>query len=250
MRLTTHHPRRCRRWAAVLHWSAVLAISLVGCRGESKPAPTFPHSGSEVPWADQIEAVRAGRSHEIHLESQVVRPSEWADLAEGCAGLTALEVAHADVADSDLDLIAALPQLRRLRLGAPVGDAGLEHLAECPILSVLNLPAAEFTDAGLERLAHLPRLELLRFHSPHVTDAGLAHVATMRSLRFLHLIDVPVTDAGLAHLHAMTWLESFYLDGGHCTDEGLSALLRALPDLHFHRDQLHLPGDPRAHPHE
>jgi hypothetical protein len=71
----------------------------------------------------------------------------------------------------------------------------------------------------------------------------------MNSLRFLHLIDVPITDAGLAHVSGMTWLESFYLDGGDCTDAGLRGLLQALPELHFHRDQLHLPDDPHAHPH-
>jgi hypothetical protein len=71
----------------------------------------------------------------------------------------------------------------------------------------------------------------------------------MPALRFLHLIDVPVTDAGIAHLQSMSRLESFYLDGGRCTDDGLRALLRALPDLHFHLDQLHLPGDPKADDH-
>ena len=180
MRFTTHDPGRCR-WTAFLHCWAVLAIWLAGCRGDSKPAPTIPHTGREIPWADQIEAVRAGRSREIHLERQILGPSEWAALDEGCAGLTALDVAHAQVADSDLHLLAALPQLTRLRLEAPIGDAGLGHLAECPNLAVLNLPAAGFTDAGLERLTHLPRLELLRFHSPHVTDAGLAHIAGIRA---------------------------------------------------------------------
>jgi hypothetical protein len=101
----------------------------------------------------------------------------------------------------------------------------------------------------MQRLAGLKELELLRFGSPHISDDGLAVVSTLPSLRFLPLIDVPITDAGLQHLHSMSGLESFYLDGGRCTDEGLYALLRALPGLHFHRDQLHLPDDPHRHPH-
>jgi hypothetical protein len=194
--------------------------------------------------------VRSGRAREIRALGQTIGPSDWAALADGCSGLFVLEVAHAEIEDSHLAVVAALPGLKRLRLGAPVGDVGIAHLEACQELTVLNLPASAISDSGLAQLSQFPRLELLRFHSPHVTDAGLAQIAGLRSLRFLHLIDVPVTDAGLAHLHAMTWLESFYLDGGHCTDEGLSALLRALPDLHFHKDQLHLPGDSRAHPHE
>ena len=56
---------------------------------------------------------------------------------------------------------------------------------------------------------------------------------------------VPVTDEGIRAIHGMTWLESFYLDGGNATDEGLRQLLTALPELHFHRDQLHIPSDDR-----
>jgi hypothetical protein len=227
----------------------MLALALCGC-GDTAPPPPITAMAGEPAWSDQIEAVRSGQAREIRVERQIIGPADWAALADGCSGLSALEAAHAEIEDSHLQIVAVLPGLKRLRLGAPVGDAGAAHLAACEELTVLNLPAAAFSDAGLARLAQLPRLELLRFHSPHVTNAGLAHIADMESLRFLHLIDVPVTDAGLAHLHRMTWLESFYLDGGECTDEGLSALLQALPELHFHKDQLHVPGDPRAHPHE
>jgi hypothetical protein len=74
-------------------------------------------------------------------------------------------------------------------------------------------------------------------------------VAKMASLRFLHLIDVPITDAGLKHLYGMEHLESFYLDGGRVTEDGLTALLEAMPNLHFHQNQQHRPNDPRANDH-
>jgi hypothetical protein len=204
----------------------------------------------ERPWAEQVQDVRDGRSTQVRVESPSISSAEWNELSDGCAALKVLEVANAELPDDALQVVAALPNLTRLKLGAPIGDAGAAHLAAAQQLEVLNLPAADLTDAGLALLATLPRLQLLRFKSPRVSDAGLSHVAGMPSLRFLHLIDVPVTDAGLAHLHAMTWLESFYLDGGRCTDEGLSALLKALPNVHFHKDQLHLPGDRHAHPHD
>lgn len=132
----------------------------------------------------------------------------------------------------------------------PVADAQLEDLAGLTKLKRINLADSQISDEGLALIAkHAPQLELLRLGSPNITDAGMSHVAEMKKLRFLHLIDVPITDAGLKPLAAMTWLESFYLDGGKATDEGLSELILAIPKLHFHRDQQHLPNDPRKDKH-
>ena len=84
-----------------------------------------------------------------------------------------------------------------------------------------------------------------------MTDAGLQELARSPRLRFLHLLDAPITDAGLRHVAAIATLESFYLDGAtRTTDAGLRALLAERPDLHFHKDQYHIPGDPNTHPHE
>lgn len=205
----------------------------------------------ERPWIEQVRAVREGRTQQIIVEQQTITPLDWKELAEGCETLEVLEVSDCDdFASFDLELLETLPQLSRLKLGAPIDDAGMQRIAVAASLRALNLPAGRFTDSGLSYISMLPHLELLRFQSPHVTDAGLESVARMKSLRFLHLLNVPVTDTGLASLHRMTWLESFYLDGGGCTDEGLSELLTALPELHFHKDQLHLPGDPHAHTHQ
>lgn len=132
----------------------------------------------------------------------------------------------------------------------PVVDAQLEELAGLTKLKRINLADSQISDEGLALIAkHAPQLELLRIGSPNITDAGMAHVAEMKKLRFLHLIGVPITDAGLKPLETMSWLESFYLDGGKATDEGLSELILAIPKLHFHRDQQHLPNDPRKDKH-
>lgn len=132
----------------------------------------------------------------------------------------------------------------------PVSDAQLEELAGLEKLKRINLADSAITDEGLALIAkHAPQLELLRLGSPNITDAGMSHVAEMKKLRFLHLINVPITDAGLKPLATMSWLESFYLDGGKATDEGLSELILAVPKLHFHRDQQHLPNDPRKDKH-
>lgn len=137
-----------------------------------------------------------------------------------------------------------------IRLKAAIEDAQLAELKGLTDLRRINLPESQISDAGLAVIAkEVPQLELLRIGSPKITDAGLTTVAQMKKLRFLHLIEVPITDAGLKHLEPMTWLESFYLDGGKATDEGLSALITALPELHFHLDQQHLPGDPNCDKH-
>jgi hypothetical protein len=228
-------------------------LLLAGCgdgAGPSGAPPRTNRPAAERPWSGQLQDVRDGRSTQIRITAHDVGIDEWRELRDGCGALQVLEVEHAKIGDQELQAVAALPSLTRLKLGAPIGDDGAARLAAAERLEIVNLPQADMTDAGLASLAKLPRLQLLRISSPRVTDAGLAHISGMKSLRFLHLIDVPVTDAGLQHLYGMTWLESFYLDGGQCTDEGLSALLQALPDLHFHKDQLHLPDDPHAHPHD
>jgi hypothetical protein len=227
------------------------AIELSGCAPAVDSSPSAPtaRAVAESTWTEQVAEVRAGRSRRIIVAKARVTSTEFATLADGCLDLEVLDLDEVDISAIDLAVIPQLPHLQRIKLGAPVDDAGLERLIQATELTAVNLPAGTFTNRGLERLATLPQLELLRFHSPNVTDDGMRQVARMPALRFLHLIDVPVTDAGLAHLHGMRRLESFYLDGGQCTEAGLRALLKALPELHFHLDQLHLPGDPRADAH-
>ena len=234
-----------------LVFTAMLLVA--ACEGPA-PAPEVPESSdgavAELRWEQQVSAVRQGRSSKIRVSVQPVRAEQWSELADGCDNLAVLDVETLEAPEASFSLLSKLGRLRRLRIGSPVGDVGLNEISRAGSLQLLNLPRGDFTDDGLRELASLPRLELLRFHSSHVTDAGMQHIAAMPALRFLHLIGVPITDAGLLPLHGLGDLESFYLDGGACTDDGLSRLLQELPELHFHHNQLHLPDDPRAHPHD
>lgn len=225
-----------------------LLALLFGCR-ESKAPPSATAGAAEAGWYAQLAAVRNGRSDEIRLTDEPVTAARFRDLV-GCERLTTLVLDRADLRDEDLAPLRSLPKLRWLKLPARVGDHGATTIAECRSLEILNLPAATFTDTGLASLATLERLSLLRFGSPNVTDEGLKPLSGLPKLRFLHLLDVPITDAGLEHVAAIETLESFYLDGGHTTDPGLRELLAARPDLHFHKDQRHLPGDPNADRHD
>ncbi|MFG0334687.1 MAG: hypothetical protein ACF8TS_15125 [Maioricimonas sp. JB049] len=232
----------------------VVALTFPGCSAPPPDAVPAAAATSERQqgWAEQIAAVRDGRSTEIILTAAPVSAHELAMLDDGCETLEVLDIGELEPSTTagELVVIRSLPHLRRIRLGFEVDDGVLETLAAAESLQAINLPNGTFTDAGLAELVRLPELELLRFRSPHVTDAGMPSIAAMPSLRFLHLIDVPVTDEGIAALHDMDQLESLYLDGGKCTEDGLRQLLRALPELHFHRDQLHLPDDPHRHPHD
>ncbi|HEX6987253.1 MAG TPA: hypothetical protein VF170_17885 [Planctomycetaceae bacterium] len=233
----------------------ILSLAFASLRGCDTAAPPSqePRPNAvierEASWEELVAAVRSGKADEIRLSGPVT-PEQFRDLATGCEGLTALVLGEARVRDEDLDVLPALPRLRWLKLPAPVGDEGAAAIARCESLEILNLPEGVFSDAGLSEIAGLERLSLLRFGSPNVTDDGLKELARLPRLKFLHLLGVPVTDAGLKHVAAIGTLESFYLDGGRATDDGLRALLGERPDLHFHKDQHHLPGDPNAHRHE
>lgn len=224
-----------------------VASHVQGCISE--PPPVSPGQESTATWETLVEQVRSGQSNTIEAADTPLTPSQWALLDEVSDRLRVLQADYRQLTAEDLKLVAAFPRLSRLKLTGPVDDAALSVISTFTGLTHLNLPDGVFTDDGLQRLGSLAALEQLRFGSPHVTDAGLAVIPKLPSLRFLHLIDVPITDDGLQHLHGLTGLESFYLDGGRCTDEGLYALLTELPELHFHRDQLHLEDDPRDHPH-
>jgi hypothetical protein len=237
----------------LLRAAIVSALPVVSAGCIEAPAPpseaTTAPAPPPPPWERQVEqACRQGG--QVDYTHAPVTPDQWGMLADECNRLTGIAADTRLLDTDDLELLKGLPGLRSLRVTGPIDDAALATISQIEGLTILNLPEGRFTDRGLEELQALSRLELLRFASLDVTDAGMKAVAGLKSLRFLHLIGVPITDAGLKPLHGMDHLESFYLDGGNCTDEGLYDLLEALPHLHFHRDQLHLPDDPQAHPHD
>lgn len=229
-------------------------VSLIapGCDSTEPASPTArvaTRKSPEPTWAEQLLAVRSGDSRQLIVRDGRIAPAELEELGDHCTLLEVLELDHVDTGPDGLSVVGRLPNLKRIKLGCRIDDDDVAELVRAERLIAVNLPEATFTDRGLQMLASLSDLESLRFRSPHVTDAGIEYIAEMPALRFLHLIEVPVTDAGLEHLSGLVQLESFYLDGGRCTDAGLRTLLSALPELHFHRNQLHLPGDPRADDH-
>lgn len=219
-------------------------LVLAGCTDRYRLAGQQP---AEVGLAEQVREARQGESREIRVELANVGDQDLV-LVHDLAGLKRLILERATVTDAGVAALRNLPSLEEVRIiGGQLGDAGLEHLCGLASVERLNLPQTEVTDKGLAALSRLPNLIQLRLGSRRISDAGMEAIAQLGQLRFLHLIDVGITDAGLAKLERMTGLESLYLDRVDGVSEaGLDRLLKALPELHFHRDQQHLPGDPKA----
>lgn len=207
--------------------------------------PHISQAEIQTAWRDQIAAVTSGQSTAIVLPDLNLPPATLDALAEVADKVTELNLSGDQLA-SKLDQITRCTALKVLHLRTELGDRELQAIAQMPNLEVLDLPLAlSVTDAGLEAIAEHPKLLLVRLRAPQVTDAGLKAFARIPKLRWLHLMEVPLTDAGLLVFQEMPRLESLYLDGDRATDEGLSNLVLARRDLHFHRDQVHIPSDPR-----
>ncbi len=233
---------------SMLHVCAWLASALIcvqaGCgskteRTEERPVPSI---------HEQVLAVQSGDSREIRSNVPIDEAGFFQ--LRGLTGLEVLSLTDADLSDQVANILSSFEGLRQIRLEkAPIGDQSAKAISHLPRLSSINLPNCIISDEGIKDWPLLNELVLLRIGSPNLSDSAFETVAKMKSLRFLHLIDVPITDVGLKHLYGMEHLESFYLDGGRVTEDGVMALLEAMPKLHFHRDQQHLPNDPRANDH-
>ena len=216
-----------------------VVLLLAGCSHRPAAPPSF---------AAQVAAVRAGTSRVV-VSGEQVTDQQFAQL-QGLSQVEQLELTSAPLTDAIAGDLATLRGLRRLRLEpAELGDLAADAIGTLPLLETLNLPQARISDEGLRSWVRLPNLILLRIGGSRFTDQALATIGAMKHLRFLHLLNARLTETGLGHLHQMHQLESFYVDGCEATDDGWSKLLRALPELHFHRDQQHLPNDPRADDH-
>ena len=224
--------------------ACALSCFQCGCSSKTEQSEERPKASIH----EQILAVQQGNSREIR--SNV--PIDEAEF-EQLSGLTELEVlslTQAEFSDEFADTLSSLVGLRQIRLEkALIGDRSAKAIGDLPKLASINLPNCNISDEGIKDWPSLNELVLLRIGSPNLSDEAMGTVAKMKSLRFLHLIHVPITDAGLNRLYGMEHLESFYLDGGRVTEDGLEALIQAMPKLHFHRDQQHLPNDPRASDH-
>lgn len=208
---------------------------------------------AEPPFAEQVEAVRAGTATRIRVVDAPLTEDEWESLT-GLGGLVVLDLQKGVADDAKAVLLSRLPKLERLVLReSPVGDDGLVQLAACHTLRELNLPQARCTRAGFEALAELPRLKSLRVGSRGLCPDGEggaelgAILLRFPALRSLHLIDVPLGDAGLEAISRYDGLWNLYLDGAAISDPAWDRYFALHPEVHVHVDQAHHDRDPNRH---
>jgi len=162
--------------------------------------------------------------------------------------LTQLMLGSTRIEDRDLAVVAGLPKLYNLQIGARgITEAGLARLAESRSLTCLGLADTSITDmrplsprlhaistlwmenshlndAGIEPLSRGIRLTDLTIAGSSMTDAGLDHLASLTSLRKLGLDRSAITDAGLARLKSLKPLEILSLTETELTDSSVETL--------------------------
>ena len=92
-------------------------------------------------------------------------------------------------------------QLRFSSSKVKPGDGELAILADLGRLDNLDLSGAPITNAGLEHLEHLTSLGFLNLSNTAVSDDGLRHLETLPRLRYLLLYGTRVSDEGVKRFH-------------------------------------------------
>ena len=144
--------------------------------------------------------------------------------------VTQLILGDTRIEDRDLAVVAGLPKLNNLQMGASgITEAGLARLAESKSLGCLGL--ADTSVADLRPLApRLPAISTLWMENSHLTDAGIEPLLRGNRLTDLTITGSRMTDAGLDHLASLTSLWRLRLDRSAITDAGL-ARLKSLKSL-------------------
>jgi len=162
--------------------------------------------------------------------------------------LTQLVLGPTRIEDRDLAVVAGLPKLDNLQIGARgITEAGLARLAESRSLTCLGLTDtsiadlrplsprlhaistlwmenSHLTDAGIEPLPRGIRLTDLTIAGSRMTNAGLDHLTSLTSLWRLRLDRSAITDAGLARLKPLKSLETLSLTETNLTDSSVETL--------------------------
>ncbi len=140
---------------------------------------------------------------EVHLFK-----SESLPHLERLNGLEAVIYRTAHATDDDLRYLAALPELRYIKIrptyvflsdsALPAGfghitDQGLERLGAATKLATIDLHMEEVTDAGLNAIGKMPSIQNvnLRVKCDDTTQTGRDNLRTSRNLAVLEIVQPP-----------------------------------------------------------
>jgi YHS domain-containing protein len=162
-----------------------------------KPATTTVQSTpSAAPLAPPPAALEALRRELAHVQPvSQTDPLLWIDFAAPAADMDDARVRA--LLEPLVEHVAELSLAR-----TKVGDATLELIARMPQLRKLDLRATLVTDAGARWLAAAPRLRELVAAQTSLGDAALAELGKSTSLERLVLWNSAATEAGIAALQA------------------------------------------------
>jgi len=148
--------------------------------------------------------------------------------------ITGIDLRSSWVTDSDMPLLARIPDLRQLDLALTrISDRGLRALKAAPSLEDVNLYFAEqITDEGASVVKTWPRLKHLNLRGTKITDSTLEFLGGVPSLEWLDIGWAQITDTGLDHLSALTNLKWLTMGGNKLTDTALQ-FLRQMPQLEY-----------------
>jgi Leucine-rich repeat (LRR) protein len=142
------------------------------------------------------------------------------------------DLTFAWLADDDLALLAAMPELRKINLShTKITDLGLAHLRPLQKVTRLICYYCDYiTDGGIAYLKQWRDLELLNIRGTEITSRVFEHLANMKKLRALDVGFSRVNDDGFDALANLEALEELHIGGDKMSGLALP-LLRLLPSL-------------------
>ncbi len=92
-----------------------------------------------------------------------------------------LSLSGMNLTEDDINIIASLPNLIRLRLDQTnITDAGLATLTSLEHLEYLNIYATSISDEAVEAMTKLPALQTVMVWQTQITDAGVDRLTAQR----------------------------------------------------------------------
>lgn len=201
---------------------------------EATSRSVFVASAPLPPATKPVEVARSGASGNRRTLLWSRDWSEVLSIFESNPDAAALH-AHGQMTDAALDALTsavsgiATANIEALDLSGSQGlsDRGVQILARLPQLRRLDLGGTGVTDRALMVLRELPLLEALSLSGTRVTDDGMRHLAHCDALRRVELMWTRTGDGAIAALGGKVKLTHF-ASGSGVTDKGLR-LLHELP---------------------
>ena len=144
----------------------------------------------------------------------------------------AINVSGQHVTSQDLHTIHLVPNLTSLFISQnpALGDAGMQQLTSCTLLSILDASETGIGDAAFKHFAKLPLKILFAAGNPKITGDGLGYLRGHPSLETLSLNDCPVESRHLEPLASCPKLSQLNLSGTKLDDAAIPLLVK-IPNI-------------------